>query len=69
MLIMRNCYECGETQTQDWDDAFAVPYLKENEHMKLPDGTVVLPPEPCENCNLSWYEMMAHSGMNEDEWY
>ena len=68
MLIMRTCYECGETQTDDWDDAFAIPYLTNHEHHKLEDGTVVLPPEPCNACNEVRYEMimMAHTDMHED---
>ena len=70
MLIKQTCYECGETQTDDWDDEFAIPYLKNHEHMKLKDGTVVLPPEPCEpcdTCDMSWHEMMEHTDMNEDD--
>ena len=67
MLIMRTCYECGETQTDDWDDAFAIPYLTNHEHHKLENGTVVLPPEPCDTCDMSWHEMMAHADMNEDD--
>ena len=66
MLIMRTCYKCGETQTDDWDDAFAIPYLKNNEHMKLKDGTVVLPPELCDACDENWHEMMMHADMNAD---
>ena len=67
MLIMQECLECGETQTDNWDDAFAIPYLTNHEHMKLENETVVLPPDTCDTCDMSWQEMMAHADMNEDE--
>ena len=69
MLIMQDCLECGETQTDDWDDEFAIPYLKSNEHMKLENGTVILPPDICDLCNENWYEIIAHADMNADDCY
>ena len=69
MLFMRSCYECGETQTEELSDEFAIPYLKNNEHMKLENGTIVLPPDVCAVCDQSWYEIMAHAQMIEDDRY
>ena len=56
MLFMLTCHECGETETDEMPDEFAIPYIQNNEHMKLENGTIVLPPDICEFCNQSWYD-------------
>lgn len=55
-MVFQACYECGEEI-----------YFQENPHVSRDVDFVTLPPMPCDDCDQVYYEMLMHSGMNEDD--
>ena len=66
-MAIQVCYECGEEIYFEMDDLQAEAYFLENPHVSRDIGLVTLPPMPCDMCEQFHYEMLMHSGMNEDD--
>ena len=67
MNAHQSCYECGEDIRYEMDDLAAEAYFSENPHIKRDVDIITLPPMPCDMCDQQYYEMLMHSGMNEDD--
>ena len=65
--VYQHCYECGEEIYYEMDDLQAEIYFQEKPHVSRDVDFVTLPPMPCDDCDLGYYQALAHSGMNEDD--